>query len=132
VENYASNERCSQAARGGSKYDLITLEYTIEALVKAGNSRCSTWIDPNIKNSTRNTPDAARSGGHTPCPGGRTVGIVVNTAKIKDRSRATRMCSNGTHKKRIVILNDAREIVTWALNTAGLPINDISRKPSRR
>jgi spermidine/putrescine transport system substrate-binding protein len=55
-----------------------------------------------------------------------TVGIVVNTAKVKEPITGYKDVFSGKYKRRIVVLNDAREIVSWALNTLGLPINEIT------
>ena len=51
---------------------------------------------------------------------------MVNTAKVKEPVKGYKDVFSGKYKKRIVVLNDAREIVSWALNSLGLPINDIT------
>jgi spermidine/putrescine transport system substrate-binding protein len=131
VENYASNEEMlAKLLAGGSKYDLIQpSEYTIEALTKIDKLEELNLANiPNVKNldpkytKMPHDPDGKYT---VPWMVG-TVGIVVNTAKIKDPIKGYKDVFSGTHKKRIVVLNDAREIVSWGLNSLGLPINDIT------
>jgi spermidine/putrescine transport system substrate-binding protein len=55
-----------------------------------------------------------------------TVGIVVNTDRVKEPIAGYRDVFQPKYKNRIVVLNDNREIVTWALYTVGLPINRIT------
>jgi spermidine/putrescine transport system substrate-binding protein len=131
VENYASNEEMlAKLLAGGSKYDLIQpSEYTIEALIKAG--KLEELNMANIPNITHLDPKLHKMA-HD--PEGKycvtwmagTVGIVVNTAKVKEPVTGYKDVFSGKHKKRIVVLNDAREIVSWALNSLGLPINDLT------
>jgi spermidine/putrescine transport system substrate-binding protein len=49
-----------------------------------------------------------------------TVGIVYNTEKVKDPIAGYTDVFQPKHKGRIVILDDALEVVTWALATDGL------------
>ncbi len=130
-ENYASNEEMlSKLLAGGSKYDLIQpSEYTIEALIKAEKLETLNLANiPNIKNLdpkfTKLQHDPEGKYCVTWMAG--TVGIVVNTAKVKEPITGYKDVFAGKYKKRIVVLNDAREIVSWALNTLGLPINEIT------
>ena len=55
-----------------------------------------------------------------------TVGIVVNTDKVKTPVKGYLDVFTPAFKDRIVVLNDTREIVTWALYTLHLPINTIT------
>ena len=131
VENYDSNEAMmSKLLGGGSKYDLIQpSEYTIESLIKAGKlEELDLASIPNIKNldpkftKMPHDPD----GKYCVTWMAGTVGIVVNTAKVKEPVTGLKDVFSGKYKKRIVVLNDAREIVTWAMNTLALPINDVT------
>jgi spermidine/putrescine transport system substrate-binding protein len=131
VENYASNEEMlSKLLGGGSKYDLIQpSEYTIEALIKADKLDPLNLANiPNIKNLdpkfTKLPHDPEGKYSVTWMAG--SVGIVVNTAKVKEPVKTMKDVFSGKYKKRIVVLNDAREIVTWALSSLGLPINEIT------
>ena len=131
VENYDSNEAMMAkliAAKG--KYDLIQpSEYIIEALVKAGELETLNMESiPNFKNldpKYLKQPHDPENKYSVPWMAG-TVGIAVNTAKVKEPVKGFKDVFSGKYKKRIVVLNDAREIVTWALNTQGLPINQIT------
>ena len=131
VENYASNEEMlSKLLAGGSKYDLIQpSEYTIEALIKVDKLEPLTLENiPNIKNLDPKFTKMAHD------PEGKycvtwmagTVGIVVNTMKVKTPITGYKEVFDGTHKRRIVVLNDSREIVSWALATLGISANDMS------
>ena len=55
-----------------------------------------------------------------------TVGIVVNTDKIKDPILGYKDVFHRKHKNRIVVVNDNREMVSWVLDTLGIPINNIT------
>ncbi len=131
VENYASNEEMlAKLLAGGSKYDLIQpSEYTIEALGKIGKLEELNLANiPNIKNldpKYTKLPHDPEGKFTVPWMVG-TVGIVVNTAKVKDPIKGYKDVFSGKYKRRIVVLNDAREIVSWALNSLGLPTNDIT------
>ncbi|MGB8165903.1 MAG: spermidine/putrescine ABC transporter substrate-binding protein, partial [Chthoniobacteraceae bacterium] len=131
VENYASNEEMlSKLLGGGSKYDLIQpSEYTIEALIKADKLDALNLANvPNIKNldpKFTKMPHDPEGKYSVPWMAG-SVGIVVNTAKVKEPVKTMKDVFSGKYKRRIVVLNDAREIVTWALASIGLPINEVT------
>jgi spermidine/putrescine transport system substrate-binding protein len=55
-----------------------------------------------------------------------TVGIVVNTETVREPIHGYRDLFQSKFKDRIVILNDNREIVSWALVTLGLDQNDMT------
>ncbi len=131
VENYDSNEAMlSKLLAGGGKYDLIQpSEYTIEALIKEGKlSELNLANIPNVKNldptftKMPHDPD----GKYCVTWMAGTVGIVINTAKVKEPITSLKDVFSGKYKRRIIVLNDAREIVTWAMNLLGLPINDVT------
>ena len=130
VENYASNEEMLSKLLAGGKYDLIQpSEYTIESLIKAEKLEPLNLDNiPNVKNldpkflKMPHDPEGKYS---VPWMAG-TVGIVVNTAKVKEPLKGYKDVFSGKYKRRIVVLNDSREIVSWALNSLGLPINDVS------
>src|SRR5882757_6592015 len=89
VENYASNEEMlAKLLAGGSKYDLIQpSEYTIEGLIKAEKLEPLDLANiPNIKNLdpkfTKLPHDPEGKYSVTWMAG--TVGIVINTAKVKE------------------------------------------------
>ncbi len=133
VENYASNEEMlSKLAAGGGDYDLIQpSEYVIEALVK------DKFLHPldhaklsNLKNIAPqflNMPFDPDNKFSIPYMAG-TVGIVVNTDLVKDEVRSFADVFKPENKGKIVVLDDAREIVTWALLSQGLGINQVTDK----
>lgn len=130
-ETYASNEEMlAKLVSGAQRYDLIQpSEYTIEALLRAeqlqpldhakipnlGN------IDPALRNLAHD-PGLKHS---VPWMAG-TVGIVVNTEKVSDEIRGYKDVFQEKHRGRIVVLDDPREIVSWALAVAGKGPNDIT------
>ncbi len=131
IENYASNEEMlSKLLSGASKYDLIQpSEYTVEALIKAGK-----LAELNLANipNTRNLDPGFTKLAHDPA--GKysvpwmagSVGIVVNTAKVKEPVESYQDVFSGKYKGHIVVLKDARELVTWALATLGIGANEIT------
>jgi len=131
VENYASNEEMlTKLLAGGGAYDLIQpSEYTIEALIKEGLLEP---IDhaaiPNLKNIAPEFQNMAFDPGNkysVPWMAG-TVGIAINTDLIKDEIKTYDDVFSDKNKGNIVVLDDAREIVSWALASQGIPINDVS------
>lgn len=131
VENYASNEEMlAKLLAGGGTYDLIQpSEYVIEGLIK---ENLLTPIDhadiPNLKNIAPEFLNMAFDPGNkysVPYMAG-TVGIVVNTELVTDDIKSFNDVFQDKFKKNIVVLDDAREIVTWAMTTQNLPINDVS------
>jgi spermidine/putrescine transport system substrate-binding protein len=132
-EAYASNEEMmSKLLAGATAYDLIQpSEYMIEALAKKNKLAKIDWTKvPNIKNidpALRHLPTDPKEQFSVPWMSG-TVGIVVNTEKIEDEVKGYKDVFQDKYKNRIVVLNDNREIVSWALDTLGIPINDINRE----
>jgi spermidine/putrescine transport system permease protein len=132
VENYDSNEKMlAKLLAGGAKYDLIQpSEYVVESLIKQGRlAELDHANIPNLKNLDPKFANMSHDPGNkfsVPWMAG-SVGIVVNTDKIKDDVAGYADVFSGKYKKRIVVLDDNREIVSWALSTLGIPINDINK-----
>lgn len=133
VENYASNEEMvGKLSAGGGAYDLIQpSEYMIEALAKE-NLLLPLNKDniPNIKNLApefANMPFDPGNKFSVPWMAG-TVGIAVNSDKIKEDFKSYNDVFQDKYKKRIVILDDAREIVSWALATKGKDVNTVNEE----
>jgi len=132
VENYDSNEKMlAKLLAGGAKYDLIQpSEYVVESLIKQGRlAELEHASIPNLKNLDPKFANMAHDPGNkfsVPWMAG-SVGIVVNTEKIKDDITGYADVFSGRYKRRIVVLDDNREIVSWALSTLGIPINDIDK-----
>ena len=130
-ETYASNEEMLQKLlAGATNYDLVQpSEYTIEALVKMNKLEAIDWAKvPNIKNIDKaylNLPHDPQQKFTVPWMVG-SVGIVVNTEKVKDPIKGMTDVFQPKYKGRIVALDDNREMVTWVLATQGKDINTIT------
>ena len=131
VENYASNEEMlAQLLAGGGSYDLIQpSEYTIQAMVKEGllQELDQTKIS-NLKNIApefRNLPFDPGNKYSVPWMAGF-VGIVYNAETVTTPVVGFADVFKPEHAGRIVVLDDSREIVSWARATAGIPVNDVS------
>jgi len=131
VENYASNEEMlAKLLAGGGQYDLIQpSEYVVQAMIK---ENLLTPIDPalvpnlqNLAPEFRNLPFDPGNKYSVPWMAG-TVGIVVNTELIKDDIKGYNDVFQDKFKGNIVILDDAREIVSWGLETLDIPVNDVT------
>jgi spermidine/putrescine transport system substrate-binding protein len=124
-ETYASNEEMlAKLVSGAASYDVIQpSEYTIEAMVK---EKMLVPLDhkklPNLKNIGKEywgQPHDPKLEYSVPYMQG-TVGIAVNTEKVKEPVTGYADVFQPKYKGRIVILDDALEVVTWALATEGL------------
>ncbi len=131
VENYASNEEMlAKLMAGGGAYDIIQpSEYVIEALVKEDALHpLDHAAIPNLKNIGPDFLNLAFDPGNkfsVPFMAG-TVGIVVNTELVKDEIRGYNDVFQDKFKGQIVVLDDAREIVSWAFETLDIPINEVT------
>lgn len=130
-ETYASNEEMlSKLLAGATKYDLIQpSEYAMEALIKQGilepldHAKLTNLgnLDPLFANMAH---DPGLKHG-VPWMSG-TVGIVVNTEKVTEPVNGFADVFQDKYKGRIVVLDDGREMVTWALATKGIAANDLT------
>jgi spermidine/putrescine-binding protein len=130
-ESFASNEELlAKLLSGAQKYDVIQpSEYTVEALRREGWLRPldATRI-PNLKNIAPEYRDLSHDPGlrySVPWMSG-SVGIVVNTAKVTEPVRGYADVFQKKHAGRIVVVDDPREIVTWALAVKGHGPNDVT------
>ena len=130
-DTYASNEELiSKLRAGGVKYDLIQpSEYTCEALIRAKRLEPIDLSQiPNFKNLLPEYKNMAFD------PGNRftipwmvgSVGICVNTDRIKDEIHGYKDVFQQKYSGRIIVVNDGREMVSWALATIGIGPNDMS------
>lgn len=130
-ETYASNEEMlAKLVSGAQRYDLIQpSEYTIEALIREKQLRPIDWSKvPNAKNIApqfKNLPHDPEQKYSVPWMAG-SVGIVVNTDKVKENIKGYNDVFQEKYKGRIVVLDDSREIVSWALATLGKGPNDVT------
>ncbi len=131
VENYASNEEMlAKLQAGGALYDLVQpSEYATEMLIKEGMLLPLNKANiPNFKNLAPEFVGMGYDPQNThsvPFMGG-SVGIVYNKERIKTPVNGFGDVFVPEHAGRIVVPDDAREIVTMALDHLGLPINEIN------
>jgi spermidine/putrescine transport system substrate-binding protein len=130
-EQYDSNEAMiTKLSQGSSHYDLVQpSEYAVENLIHR-NMLEPLHISkiPNVKNLDPKYRDLPYDPGQKfsiPYMTG-TVGIVVNTSRVKDPIRGYRDVFQPKFKKRIIAVDDNREIVSWALDVLKIPINDVT------
>lgn len=131
LETFVSNEQmlANLRARPGF-YDLVQPSgFYVETLARAGELEPLDFaripnaanLDPNYRNLPFD-PDSTYS---VPWMAG-TVGIVVNTARVSEPITTWADVFNGRYSGRIVAVDDAREMVTWALASLDLPITNVS------
>ncbi|MFA7233995.1 MAG: spermidine/putrescine ABC transporter substrate-binding protein [Terrimicrobiaceae bacterium] len=131
VENYASDEEMlAKLMAGGGSYDIIQpSEYVVGALVKEGLLHPIDHAKvPNLKNIAPQFLGMSFDPGNkfsVPFMAG-TVGIVVNTDLVKGDIKGFTDVFQDQYKQNIVVLDDAREIVTWGFFTQGTPINQVT------
>ncbi len=131
MENYASNEEMlAKLLSGGGSYDLIQpSEYVIEGLIKEDLLAPIDHAEiPNMKNLAPEFVNMSFDPGNKytiPYMAG-SVGIAVNTELVTDDIKGFNDVFQDKFKKNIVVLDDAREIVSWALETQGIPVNEVS------
>ncbi|MBL9201086.1 MAG: spermidine/putrescine ABC transporter substrate-binding protein [Opitutaceae bacterium] len=130
---YATGEEMlAKLLAGGAAYDLIQPpDYIAEAMIR---NKLLRPLDraklPNLRHLAPEflaLPHDPASAYTVPWMLG-TVGIVVNTERVKDPIRGYRDLFQPKFKNRIVVVNDNREIVSWALVTLGLNQNAITRE----
>ncbi|HWE03885.1 MAG TPA: spermidine/putrescine ABC transporter substrate-binding protein [Tepidisphaeraceae bacterium] len=130
-EVYPTNEAMLQKLSANpDHYDVIQpSDYMVEHLVAR---HMLAPLDPhqlphleNILGEFRGLPFDPGNQFSVPYMAG-TVGIVVNSDKIKAPIRGYKDVFQEKYKGRIVVVDDPREMVTWALETAGIPINDVT------
>ena len=130
-ETYASGEEMlSKLLIGGAAYDLVQPpDYIAEAMIK--NKLLRPLDRSKLKNLGNLAPEFLglphdpEQKFTVPYLTG-TVGIVVNTEKVKEPIRGYRDVFQPKFKNRIVVVNDNREIVSWALVTLGLDQNALT------
>jgi spermidine/putrescine transport system permease protein len=130
-ETYSSNEELlAKLVAGGGNYDLIQpSEYAAELMVRR---KMLAPLDKAKISNLKNVAPEFKGLAHDPEDKftvpymSGTVGIVVNTETVKDDIKGYKDIFVPKFKDRLVVLNDNREIVTWALYTVGLPANDIN------
>jgi spermidine/putrescine transport system substrate-binding protein len=129
-ETYSSNEEMlAKLVAGGGRYDLVQpSDYTAEAMIRR---KLLQPLDRARLTGLGNLAPEFTGRAHD--PEGRytvpymagSVGIVVNTEKVKVPVRGYRDVFQAAHRDRIVVVNDSRELVSWALYALGQPVNTI-------
>jgi spermidine/putrescine transport system substrate-binding protein len=132
-ETYASGEEMlSKLLAGGAAYDLVQPpDYIAEAMIK--NKLLRPLEVAKLSNLKHIGPEFLKLP-HDPEQKFTvpymigTVGIVVNTEKVKEPIRGYRDLFQAKYKDRIVVVNDNRELVSWALVTLGIDQNNITKE----
>ena len=130
-ETYGSGEEMlSKLLVGGAAYDLVQPpDYIAESMIKHRLLRpLDTAKLKNLKNIAPEfltLPHDPAQKFTVPYMTG-TVGIVVNTEKVKEPIRGFRDVFQPKFRNRIVVVNDNREIVSWVLVTLGIDQNNIT------
>jgi spermidine/putrescine-binding protein len=132
-ETFSSGEEMmAKMLSGSASYDVVQPpDYIAEALIQAGLlQRLDPRLLPHLGNilpEFLHMPDDPTQGYTVPYMTG-TVGIVVNTEVVKEPILGFRDVFTPAHAGRIVVLNDNRELVTWALYSLGLHANDMTHE----
>lgn len=130
-ETFASNEELlSKLVAGGGAYDLVQpSDYAAEVMIRR---QMLAPLDPAKLPNLKNIDPALMRLPHDPAGAYTvpymtgTVGIVVNTGKVHEPIRGYRDIFQPKFQNRLVVLNDSRELVTWALYAQGLAANDVT------
>jgi spermidine/putrescine transport system permease protein len=128
-KTFASNEEMLNLMQAGS-YDIAQpSEYTVEYMV---SRQMLMEIDhakvPNLQHVLPIFKDRPFDPGNkysVPFMAG-TVGIVYDKKKIKEDIQGFGDIFQEKYRGRIVVLDDSREIVSWALRALGKDLNDMS------
>jgi spermidine/putrescine transport system permease protein len=131
-ETFSSGEEMmAKMLSGGTNYDVVQPpDYIAEALIHAALLQKLDFQQiPHLSNilpEFLHLPDDPTQSYTVPYMTG-TVGIVVNTQVVKEPVNGYGDVFKPSHAGRIVVLNDNREMVTWALYTLGINPNDLTR-----
>jgi len=130
-DTFASNEEMlAKIVSGAQRYDVIQpSDYTLEALVRARRLLPLDFTKiPNFRNigaQYRNLPQDPEQKYSVPWMAG-SVGIVVNAERIHEPVRGFADVFQEKYRGRIIVVDDPREMVMWALATLGKGPNDIT------
>lgn len=130
LETYNSNEEMLAKLRGKpGYYDLIQPSgFYVATLAGAGALEPLDFARlPNLRNidlQFRHLPFDPEGRFSVPWLAG-TVGIVVNTDRVKVAIEDYADVFSGQHAGRIVVVDDPREMAAWALAAEGLPITEV-------
>lgn len=130
-ETFSSNEELlAKLMSGGTNYDLVQpSDYMAEVMIR------EKLVRPLDKSKLKNLKNLAPEFASLPCDPkldftvpymSGTVGIVVNTETVKEPVRSFKDVFQKKYANRLVVLNDNRELVTWAMAVDGVSANDIT------
>ncbi len=132
-ETFSSGEEMmAKMLSGSASYDVIQPpDYIAEALIQAGLlRRLDLKLLPHLGNILPEFLHLAHDPTQSytvPYMTG-TVGIVVNSQVVKEPILGFKDVFQPKYAGRIVVLNDNREMVTWALYLLGLHANDLTHE----
>ncbi len=130
-ETFSSNEELlSKLIAGGSSYDLIQpSDYMAEVMIRENMlvalDKKKLPLLSNLAPEFRSLPHDTDLAYTIPYMSG-TVGISVNTEVVKDPIKGYKDVFQAKYKDRLVVLNDNRELVTWALAAEGIGANEVT------
>lgn len=130
-DTFASNEEMlAKLFSGATHYDIVQpSEYAAEALIAANRlQKLDRSALPNLENIGEafvNLPHDPRQEYTVPYMAG-TVGIVFHPGRVKSEVKGFKDLFDDRFRNRIVVVNDNREMVAWALAVAGKNVNDIT------
>lgn len=130
IENYNSNEQMLALLHDKpGHYDLVQPSQAyVEGLIQShGLEPLESTRIPNLRHldpQFRGLPHDPDGKFSVPWLAG-TVGIVVNSELVKEPIRTWADVFSGKYRGHIVLVNDHREMVAWALASLGLPITDV-------
>jgi spermidine/putrescine transport system permease protein len=131
LDTVSSNEAMqAKLTSGATKYDLIQpSEYFVEALIKMNRLATLDFANiPNFRNilpEFKDQPFDPANKHSVPYMSGM-VGIVYNADKIKTPIKGFKDVFTPEHAGRIIVVNDNRELVSWAMIVQGIPINEMT------
>jgi spermidine/putrescine transport system substrate-binding protein len=136
LEYFSTNEQLLRHRLVNRRYDLVQpSDYALEALInREALEPLRRDRIPNLKNIAadfRNLPHDPQGKYGVPWLAG-TVGIVVNTKRVKEPIRGYGDVFSGKYRGRIVALSDPREWLGWALCFLELPVNDVNPEVLKR
>ena len=130
VENYNSNEQMLAMLRAKpGHYDLVQPSQAyVEGLIQShGLELLDSARLPNLHHldpQFRGLPHDPEGKFSVPWLAG-TVGIAINTAIVKEPIRTWTDVFSGKYRGRIVVVDDQREMVAWALASLRMPITRV-------
>ncbi|MDX2188131.1 MAG: spermidine/putrescine ABC transporter substrate-binding protein [Opitutaceae bacterium] len=130
-ETFSSNEELlAKLVAGGTAYDLVQpSDYMAEVMIreklvqKLDRSKIKNM--GNLAPEFQTLPCDPDLGYAVPYMSG-TVGIVINTEVVKEPVRGYRDFFQPKFANRLVVLNDNREMISWALATEGFSPNEVT------